>query len=171
MKSHTNLWPRIVSWENLYTAARRAALGKRGRGNVARFEVDLEKEVCLLRRELVEGTYRPGPYRTFYIHEPKVRLISAAPFRDRVVHHALCAVIEPLFERRFITDSYASRKGKGTPSSRRRRRHNCSPGRQSGVPGPPLDLSRRRRRHNRDPGRESGASGVESTQGSGGGEA
>ena len=59
-------------------------------------------------------TYRPGPYASFNIHEPKRRLISAAPFRDRVVHHALCNVIEPAFERSFIDHSYANRVGKGT---------------------------------------------------------
>jgi hypothetical protein len=58
--------------------------------------------------------YRPGPYHSFYIHDPKRRLISAAPFRDRVVHHALINVIEPIWERRFIFDSYANRVGKGT---------------------------------------------------------
>ena len=61
-----------------------------------------------------EKTYQPGSYQSFYIHEPKRRLISAAPFRDRVVHHALCNVIEPIFERSFIFDSYANRLGKGT---------------------------------------------------------
>ena len=114
MKSYTDLWPRIVSWKNLYAAARKARKGKRGRPNVARFELDLEKELCVLRRELMSGTYRPGAYRAFYIHEPKTRLISAAPYMDRVVHHALCNVIEPLFERRFIHACYANRKGKGT---------------------------------------------------------
>jgi retron-type reverse transcriptase len=59
-------------------------------------------------------TYAPGPYRTFTIRDPKVRLISAAPYRDRVVHHALCAVLEPIFEQTFIFDSYACRPGKGT---------------------------------------------------------
>jgi len=67
-----------------------------------------------LQRELHGHTYRPGPYVNFYIHDPKRRLISAAPFRDRVVHHALCNLIEPIFERSFITDSYANRVGKGT---------------------------------------------------------
>ena len=67
-----------------------------------------------LQEELLNKTYRPGPYHSFYIHEPKKRLISAAPFRDRVVHHALCWLTEPIFERRFIDDSYANRVGKGT---------------------------------------------------------
>jgi hypothetical protein len=63
---------------------------------------------------LLARRYAPGKYRSFLIHEPKKRKISAAPFRDRVVHHALCGVIEPLFERRFIPHSYANRRGKGT---------------------------------------------------------
>jgi retron-type reverse transcriptase len=67
-----------------------------------------------LRDELRSGSYLPGDYTHFYIHEPKRRRISAAPFRDRVVHHALCNIIEPEFERRFIVDSYANRRGKGT---------------------------------------------------------
>jgi len=67
-----------------------------------------------LRQELATRTYRPGPYRSFYVRDSKRRLISAAPFRDRVVHHALVNVIEPLFEARFIGDSYANRVGKGT---------------------------------------------------------
>ncbi|MEW5988576.1 MAG: reverse transcriptase/maturase family protein [Chloroflexota bacterium] len=64
--------------------------------------------------ELRNGSYQPGGYQHFTIHEPKRRLISAAPFRDRVVHHALCNVIEPLFEARFHPHSYANRVGKGT---------------------------------------------------------
>ena len=67
-----------------------------------------------LERELRSGRYRPGRYRTIEIFDPKHRVVSAAPFRDRVVHHALCAVVAPLFERGFIYDSYANRKGKGT---------------------------------------------------------
>ena len=67
-----------------------------------------------IQSELARHAYRPGPYIHFKIHEPKRRQISAAPFRDRVVHHALCNVIEPRFERLFIPDSYANRAGKGT---------------------------------------------------------
>jgi RNA-directed DNA polymerase len=74
----------------------------------------LEDNLVQLQAELRGKSYRPGAYASFYIHEPKRRLISAAPFRDRVVHHCLCNVIEPLFERRFIADSYANRVGKGT---------------------------------------------------------
>jgi len=72
---------------------------------------------------LLDGRYRPGAYTHFYIHEPKRRRISAAPFRDRVVHHALCNVIEPLFERRFIPDSYANRPERGTHRALDRLQH------------------------------------------------
>jgi len=67
-----------------------------------------------LEEELLAGTYRVGPYKEFTIYERKPRKISAAPYRDRVVHHALCNAIEPIFERSFIYDSYACRLGKGT---------------------------------------------------------
>jgi len=67
-----------------------------------------------LQRELQSGEYRPGDYRAFTIYERKPRVISAAPFRDRVVHHAILNVIEPNIDRRFIDDSYACRIGKGT---------------------------------------------------------
>lgn len=70
--------------------------------------------MLLIQQSLREQTYQPGAYTQFHIHESKRRLISAAPFQDRVVHHALCNVIEPVFERQFINDSYANRVGKGT---------------------------------------------------------
>jgi RNA-directed DNA polymerase len=81
---------------------------------VAAFEFQHADRLLQLRTGLLEGRYGPGPYTHFFIHEPKRRKISAARFRDRVVHHALCAIIEPRFERVFIPDSYANRVGKGT---------------------------------------------------------
>lgn len=90
---------------------------------MARFGFELETQLLQLQDELRGGTYRPGPYRTFEIFEPKRRMISAAPFRDRVVHHALCNVLEPIFERTFIHDSYACRKGKGTHAAVDRFQH------------------------------------------------
>jgi len=104
----------IYEWENLYWAYRRAAKGKRSRTPAAAFEFKLEDNLIQLQDELMDERYRPGPYVNFKIHEPKRRLISAAPFRDRVLHHALCQVIEPAFERSFIEHSYANRLGKGT---------------------------------------------------------
>lgn len=108
------LFDDLCSWDNLLLAYRRAARGKRGHANVAAFEYELEDNLLTLQAELASQTYQPGAYVNFYIHEPKRRLISAAPFRDRVVHHALCNLIEPIYERRFIFDSYANRVGKGT---------------------------------------------------------
>ncbi len=114
MKTYRDLYPKLCSFENLYLAYRDARRGKRKHASVAGFEYDQEKELLLLRDELQAGTWSPGPYHSFYIHDPKRRLISAAPFRDRVVHHALINVIEPIWEARFIDDSYANRLGKGT---------------------------------------------------------
>jgi hypothetical protein len=108
------MYEQLCSWSNLLLAYRRASKGKRGLSSVAAFEYRLEDNLLQLQNELREQTYRPGPYTSFYIHEPKRRLISAAPFRDRVVHHALCQLIEPQFERGFINYSFANRVGKGT---------------------------------------------------------
>jgi RNA-directed DNA polymerase len=110
----SGVFHQACSWDNLLLAYRRASRGKRGHSNVAAFEHRLEDRLWELREELVLKMYRPGKYTSFTIHEPKLRLISAAPFRDRVVHHALCNVIEPIFERTFVADSYANRVGKGT---------------------------------------------------------
>ncbi len=104
----------MIAWENLLLAWRKAARGKRGKPGVAGFEHQVADRLLALQSVLRAGTWRPGGYVHFYIHEPKRRLISAAPFEDRVVHHALCNRIEPVFERLFIPDSYANRSGKGT---------------------------------------------------------
>lgn len=104
----------IIDWDNLWLAARRAARGKRCKISAATFEHQVADRLIELQASLRNKTYRPGAYRHFYIHEPKRRKISAAPFGDRVVHHALCNVIEPVFESRFIAHSYANRRGKGT---------------------------------------------------------
>jgi len=114
MKRHRDLFPQVCSFENLHRAFREARRGKRDREEVAAFEYDAEKGLLELQAALLDGGYRPGPYRHFWIRDPKRRKISAAPFPDRVVHHALCQVIEPIFERTFIHDSYACRVGKGT---------------------------------------------------------
>ncbi|MFZ1404164.1 MAG: reverse transcriptase domain-containing protein [Anaerolineae bacterium] len=108
------MFAEMYAWDNLLLAYRRAAKGKRGHPNVAAFEHDLEGNLYQLQAELRAMTYLPGAYVNFTIHEPKQRLISAAPFRDRVVHHALCNLIEPIYERSFVVNSYANRVGKGT---------------------------------------------------------
>ncbi len=113
MKKYKNLYPNIYSFENLLLAAKKAQKGKRFKPNTAKFNFQLERELLTLQEELLSQTYQPGEYHAFHIFDPKKRLISAAPYRDRVVHHALCNVIEPIFDKTFIYDSYACRKGKG----------------------------------------------------------
>jgi RNA-directed DNA polymerase len=113
MKTHKNLYSQLYNFDNLYWAFRAARRGKRHKEAVADFEQDMELHLWQLYEELQAQRYQPGPYHHFYIHDPKRRLISAAPFRDRVVHHALCQIVEPIFDRTFIHDSYACRIGKG----------------------------------------------------------
>ncbi len=114
MNRHGNLWSQIVTFENLLMAARQAQRGKRYNRNVLAFNFQLEPNLWELQAELLAQTYQPGEYCTFEIQQPKYRLISAAPYRDRVVHHALCNIISPIFERTFISDSYANRVGYGS---------------------------------------------------------
>jgi retron-type reverse transcriptase len=113
-RRHDGIFPRIAGFEALRRAALMAAKGKRKKPGAAAFLANFEREVLRLERELLSQTYKPGRYVMIEIHDPKRRLVSAAPFRDRVVHHALCAEVQPLFERGFIANSYANRTGKGT---------------------------------------------------------
>ncbi|MFM9966555.1 MAG: reverse transcriptase domain-containing protein [Planctomycetaceae bacterium] len=113
-KSFSNLWPQVTAWDDLVTAYQRCRRRKRYKSDAAQFDYEWETNLVQLQRDLLDGSYRPGPYRHFHIQDPKPRKISAAPFRDRIVHHAVVAALEPIFERRFIHDSYACRRGKGT---------------------------------------------------------
>jgi RNA-directed DNA polymerase len=115
-----NLFEQIASLGNLFAAAKKALRGRGLKMPAVAFAADLETEVVSLSHELRGETYRPGAYHYFEIFEPKRRVVAAAPFRDRVVHHAICRVIEPIWERRFISDSYACRPGKGTHAGMRR---------------------------------------------------
>jgi len=114
MRRADGLFEHIVAFGNLLAAERLAARGKRDREAVARFELHLERELIQLQQELIEDRYRPAAFYTFEVRDPKPRAICAAPFRDRVVHHAVCDVLEPVLERSAIFDSYACRVGKGT---------------------------------------------------------
>jgi retron-type reverse transcriptase len=113
MKRLGRIWPEVVSFNNLYSAYLKARRGKQSVSSVAEFTLNLEAELLRLHQALNDFTYRPGNYRLFTIYERKKRQIAAAPFRDRVVHHAMMNIIEPPIDRRFIFDSYACRKGKG----------------------------------------------------------
>ena len=114
MKRYGNLWETLISWDNLLKAARKARRGKRDRAAVQRFEFDVEGNLLALQKELAGGIYRPGEFSTHWIMRPKPRLISAAPYRDRVVHHALMNMLESILEGHFHPHSYACRKDKGT---------------------------------------------------------
>lgn len=114
LKRYGNLWSQVTAFSNLLDAANKAQKGKRYRENVLAFNYNREAELLSLQASLLTQTYQPGAYRTFEIVEPKRRLISAAPYRDRVVHHALCNIIVPLIDTSFIYDSYANRIGKGS---------------------------------------------------------
>lgn len=120
MKTWKNLFPEIVSLGNLYAAAAKARKRKTRKGYVENFGLRREREIRRMQEALMAESWRPSRYRQFQIHDPRTRLISAAPFADRVVHHALCAVIEPILQRRFVYDSYSCQKGKGTERARER---------------------------------------------------
>ena len=123
MKSYRQLYPGVVSFDNLLLAARKAARCKRKSAELLDFFYHFEDEVWALHEQLRDKTWQPGGYRTFTISSPKTRLISAAPFRDRVVHHALINVIGPILERSMLYDSYANRTGKGTHRAIARYQH------------------------------------------------
>lgn len=114
MKRAGNLFERVVAFDNLLRATRQAARGKKEQLRVAHFLFHQEKECLRLQAELRQGIWQPSGFRVFEIREPKPRRISAADFQDRVVHHALCNVLEPVFERRLIFDTWACRRGKGS---------------------------------------------------------
>jgi RNA-directed DNA polymerase len=114
MKCYGHLFKQVCSFEALTRSALQAAKGKKAKPRVALFLRNLENEVIEIEAELLAQIYQPRPYRTFKIHDPKERMICAADFRDRVVHHAVCSVLEPIFERALIFDTYACRKNMGT---------------------------------------------------------
>lgn len=114
MKRIGHLFELVCSFSNLVLAAQKAQVGKRFRPNVLDFNHRLEDHLHVLRRELLDESYRPGAHRHFQVYEPKTRWISAAPYRDRVVHHAVCSAIEPAIERRLLFDCWANRRGKGS---------------------------------------------------------
>ena len=108
------MYERICNLEHLLQAHRRAQLDNRYKRKICAFTFSLEENLLRLRWELLQEIYIPRPYTYFMLHDPKTRAIAAPDIRDRVVQHALVDVIQPLFERQFINDSYACRANKGT---------------------------------------------------------
>jgi retron-type reverse transcriptase len=120
MKRYGHLFEQIVTFDNLVLAAHKTFRGQKSKVAVARMCFHLETEVLGLQEELVAGTYQPRPYHVFEVREPKPRQICAADVRDRIVHHAICNVLDPVFERGMISDTYACRRDKGSHAAIRR---------------------------------------------------
>ena len=119
MKRAGNLFEKICDIQNLHEAYYKASKNKRFTSGYINFRKNPEENLEKLRKSLLDGKYTHGQYRHFTITDPKQRLISAAPFPDRVMHHAIMNVLEPVFERQFIFHTYACRKGKGTHAAAR----------------------------------------------------
>ena len=109
-----DLWKEICRYENLELAYKKARKHKTTKKYVLEFEKGLKNNLLVLHSELLLHCYKPKPLVNFIIRDPKTRKISKSDFKDRIVHHALCNIIEPIFDKSFIYDSYANRKGKGT---------------------------------------------------------
>jgi RNA-directed DNA polymerase len=109
-----SMYQQIYSFDNLFLAYQKARKGKTKKQYVLEFEKDLERNLLDLQFELKSQNYKPLPMKTFILRDPKTRKISKAQFRDRVIHHAIVNILEPIFEKSFIYDSCANRKGKGT---------------------------------------------------------
>ena len=113
MKTYKNLYNKIISTKNLFLAWKKARKGKTTKPDVIEFEKNLKANLRGLHKELKEKTYRPLPLISFPIRDPKTRKISKSDFRDRILHHAIVNILEPIYEKIFIHDSCANRKGKG----------------------------------------------------------
>lgn len=113
MKTYKNLYASLCSYENLELAFKKARKRKSLKLYVIEFEENLESNLNQLKTELETFTYSPRPLTTFIVKDPKTRKISSSHFRDRVIHHAICNIIAPVFEKQFIYDSFANQKGKG----------------------------------------------------------
>ena len=112
--AHSDIFNSIISLENLFTSWEEFKKGKESKGDVQEFAFDIEDNLFALHQNLKDDSYRHGPYQSFYIKDPKLRHIHKSSIRDRVVHHAVVRILEPIFDPSFIFDSYSSREGKGT---------------------------------------------------------
>lgn len=113
-KKYRNLIESVADMSNLYNAYNRASKGKRYSHGHLEFKEHLHANLLNISTAILDNTYRPSPPRLFFVYEPKKRQISALNFTDRVVQHALCAILDPIFENTFLPHSYACRKNKGT---------------------------------------------------------
>ena len=112
MKTYNKLYPQIYSFSNLILAWKKARKHKTKKDYVVEFESKIKENLVSLYRDLKNETYFPEKLNVFILRDPKTRKISKSTFRDRIVHHAVCNIIEPIFDKRFIYDCCANRKGK-----------------------------------------------------------
>ena len=113
MQTHNNLYSKLCSYENLLSAFKKARKDKSKKDYVIKFEKNLAVNLKILQFELTNKLYQPKKLKLFVVRDPKTRTICKSKFRDRIVHHAIVNIIEPIYEKIFIYDSYASRKDKG----------------------------------------------------------
>ncbi len=111
--TYNKLYNEITNWRNLVRAWKKARKHKTKKKDIIEFEANLRENLLKLQEELKKQTYKPKPLKDKIIKDPKTRKISISDFRDRIIHHAICNIIEPIFDKRFIYDSCANRKGKG----------------------------------------------------------
>ncbi|MBM3205076.1 RNA-directed DNA polymerase, partial [Candidatus Uhrbacteria bacterium] len=107
--AHSLLFEKIISLENLFAAWREFRLGKTSKLDVQAFELNIEDHIFALHEDLQHGRYAHGPYESFFVNDPKRRHIHKPPVRDRLLHHAIFRIIEPLFERILIYDAWSCR--------------------------------------------------------------
>ncbi len=113
MKRAGNLFEHILDRENLRLAVQKALRGKRDRPEAVEFRGVLDRRLADMAEQLRAATYPIGVYKQFVIHDPKERIITAPCFAERVVHHAIMNVCEPVFDRWLIADTFACRTDKG----------------------------------------------------------
>jgi len=113
MTENKDIYSEIISLKNLILAFKKARKGKTKKDYVLEFEENIAYNLKVLYDELKNQTYNPKPLKTFVVRDPKTRKISKSEFKDRIIHHALCNIIEPILDKSFIYDSCANRKGKG----------------------------------------------------------
>jgi retron-type reverse transcriptase len=113
-KKYRNLYDKICDWDNLKSALYKTSNGKRKTWGYLEFKEYDEHNLRQIQQELINCKYKVGQYRHFTIYEPKPRLISALEFKDRIVQHALCNIITPIFEKTFLPYNFACRDGMGT---------------------------------------------------------
>ena len=114
VKSYKNLYPKLCSYDNLELAFKKARKGKSKQKYVKEFEKDLQNNLLNLKKELLAFEYKPTKLTKFIVRDPKTRVIRKSVFKDRIVHHAVVNILDPIYEKVFLYDNYANRKNKGS---------------------------------------------------------